>query len=212
MFPDYTEAYSILGKGFITANQIMAACDVTYTEDQRIAPGKSLPEATILKKIRNAGMMLVAGPPTAMSMLDVRALHTDYYPAPYRDGCDWYNSTTTHTTVKEFATADKVEAVRWIALRKEPIDGSLWKSLEAQQRLVAKPLYIPNAAEVTWGLTTYKAVNGVYLLDDVFVRTSSRFRGYRVVVGFRDVKGFAIGFCHNKNDAGPLGILAAQKF
>ena len=209
--PDYTEARSILGKDFISADQIMTARDVTYTEDQLIALGKSLPDKVTLEAIRDAGMFLVAGPATAMSMLDIRALHADYFysKGPDQDDEGWYDDSS-----EKFSRNDKIEALGWLALRKEPVDDSLSKNWEEQKALVVEPLYVPNAAEATWGLTTYKAVNDVYLLeDDIYVRTSSvDSGGDRVGVGSFDAKGLSVSSDWDGNRGDNLGLASARKF
>lgn len=209
--PDYTEARSILGKDFISADQIMTSRGVTYTEDQLIALGKSLPDKATLEAIRDAGMMLVAGPPTAMSMLDIRTLNPDYFysKGPDQDDEGWYDNAS-----EKFAKTDKVEARSWLALRKEPVDDSLGKNWEEQKALVAEPLYVPNAAEATWCLTTYKAVNDVYLLEgEIYVRTSSLVSdGGRVNVGRFDAEGLNVGHWWCDGRDGYLGVSASRKF
>ncbi|MBU6214760.1 hypothetical protein KGM48_02870 [Patescibacteria group bacterium] len=209
--PDYTEARSILGKDFISADQIATARDLTYTEDQLIALGKSLPDKATLEAIRDAGMFLVAGPPTAMSMLDIRALHADYFysKGPEQDDEGWYDDGK-----EKFSRNDKIDALGWLALRKEPVNDSLSKNWEEQRALVQSPLYVPNAAEVTWGLTTYKAVNDVYLLeDDIYVRTSSLDSGgYRVYVGYFDASGLYVYDYWVDYRYSPLGVASARKF
>ncbi len=209
--PDYTEARSILGKDFISADQIMTARGVTYTEDQQIALGKSLPNKATLEAIRDAGMMLVAGPPTAMSILDIRALHAGYFHSegPDQDDEDWYD----HSSEK-FSRNDKIEALGWLALRKEPVDDSLSKNWEEQQALVKAPMYVPNAAELAWGLTTYKAVNDVNLLeDDIYVRTSSvNSVGDRVFIGDFDADGLGVYDYWDGDRISSLGVSSARKF
>lgn len=209
--PDYTEARSILGKDFISADQIATARGVIYTEDQQIALGKSLPDKATLEAIRDAGMFLVAGPSTAMSVLDIRALHPDYFysKGPDQDDSGWYDDND-----EKFATADKVEALIWLAFRKEPVEDSLSKNWEEQKALVAEPLYVPNAAEATWGLTTYKAVNDVFLLeDDIYVRPSSLGSvGGRVIVGNFDAKGLYVLFYWDDNRIDVVGLASARKF
>ena len=96
-------------------------------------------------------MMLVAGPPKAMSLLDVRNVRNDYF---YSKEGGWYSE-----KAQKFARNDKVEPV-WIALRKEPVAHSLSKNWSEQSELVVEPMTVPNAAEAVWALTTYKAVRG----------------------------------------------------
>ena len=208
--PDYTLARTILGNDFISADEIAKARGIAYIEDQLIDLGKKLPDQATLEAIRDAGMMLVAGPPTAMSLIDVRALNADFFysKGPDKDDSGWYDDAD-----EKFARNDKVEALCWIALCKEPVENSLNKTWQDQQALVVEPMVVPNAAETVWALTTYKAVRDIYLLDDLYVRTSSLDSdGNRVYVGNFDAKGLRVhdnwdGFRHDY-----LGLASARKF
>jgi hypothetical protein len=128
--------------------------------------------------------MLVAGPPKAMSLLDVRNVKNDYF---YSKEGGWCSE-----KAQKFARNDKAESV-WIALRKKPVADSLSKNWSEQSELVVEPMTVPNAAEAVWGLTTYKAVRGVYLLPNLYVRTSSLDSGGdRVLVGLFDSGGLYV--------------------
>jgi hypothetical protein len=73
--------------------------------------------------------------------------------------------------------------------------------------------YVPNDAEVEWGVTTYKAVRGIYLLPDVYVRTASRdyVVGGGVYVGsFADKGLFISGYWDSSRNV-PVGIASARK-
>jgi hypothetical protein len=208
--PDYTLARSILGADFISADEITTARGLAYTEDQLIELGKKLPDQATLEAIRDNGMILVAGPPTAMTMLDVRAVHTDFFysKGPEQDDSGWYDKAN-----EKFARTDKVEALTWIAFRKEPVEGSLNKTWSDQQALVAEPMVVPNAAEATWALTTYKAVRDIYLLESLYVRTSSLDSGgLRVGVGRFVAGGLYVYRWHDGGRVGHLGVSAGRKF
>ncbi len=208
--PDYTLARSIMGKDFISAEEIAASRGLSYTERQLIELGKNLPNQAMLEALRDNGMMLVAGPPTAMSMLDIRTVHTDFFcsKGPDQDDSGWYDEAN-----EKFARSDKVEALCWIALRKEPVEDSLNKTWLDQQALVTEPMMIPNVAEATWALTTYKAVRDIYLLEDFYVRTSSVDScGYCVRVGHFDADGLDIGYCWDIVRRSALGVTASRKF
>jgi hypothetical protein len=208
--PDYTLARTILGLDFISADEIAAKRGISYTEDQLIDLGKKLPDQATLEAIRDAGMMLVAGPPTAMSLIDVRAVHADFFysKGPDKDDSGWYDDAD-----EKFARNDKVEALCWIALRKEPVENSLNKTWPDQQALVAEPMVVPNAAEAVWALTTYKAVRDIYLLEDIYVRTSSLDSdGHRVGVGIFDADGLVVDYFWDGDRDSGLGVSASRKF
>src|SRR5690606_35478969 len=90
-------AIAILGKDFLTPWHVMAIlAGIIYTADECAELIKSLPGKSELESIRDAGMFLFPGPPTAMSLVDIRALNPDYfdwggpgeYPCPEGDDPD----------------------------------------------------------------------------------------------------------------------------
>lgn len=203
-------ARSILGDDFISAHEIETARGLVYTDDQLTELVNKIPERHILEQLRDSDMMLVAGPPTAMSLIDVRAVHAELFFAegPDRNDKAWYDESK-----QKFAKADKVEALCWIALRKEPVGHSLSKKWSEQQALVKKPMIIPNVAEVVWALTTYKAVRDVSLLEDLYIRTSSvDVNGDHVSVGGFDSTGLDVTYFWDGNCKSSLGVSASQKF
>ncbi len=201
---NYETAKTILGKDFISPEEIATARGVTYTDDQLAKFGDTLPDQESLEWCRDNGMMLVAGPPKSMSLLDVRAVKKGYF---YSKEGGWYSNKS-----EKFAKNDKAEPV-WIALRKEPVADSLDKNWSEQSELVAEPMVVPNAAEAVWGYTTYKAVRGIYLLPNIYVRTSSLGSdGNRVLVGSFDADGLYVVDCWDGCRYSDLGVSAARKF
>ncbi|HEY4519493.1 MAG TPA: hypothetical protein VJH33_00440 [Candidatus Paceibacterota bacterium] len=202
--PSYELARSILGKDFISPEEVTTARGVTYTDEQLATFRDTLPAQEVLEWCRNNGMMLIAGPPKNMSLLDVRALKTDYF---YTKKNNWYSSKS-----ERFAKNDKAEPV-WIALRKKPVERSFNKDWNEQKELVAPPNVVPNVAELVWALTTYKAVRGVYLLPNVYVRTSSvDSDGDRVDVGPFAAGGLLVGHSWDDDRLSRLGVSASRKF
>jgi hypothetical protein len=206
----YTEARNILGDDLITPDEITRARSFVYNGACLRNLDDTLPTADLLYWCRDNGMMLVAGPPTAMSLVDVRALHADYFYSngPEQDDCGWYNEPS-----EKFVNTDKVEALAWIAVRKESVEDSFSKNWSEQQALVQEPMVIPNAAEVVWALTTYKAARDVYLLENLYVRTSSvDSDGDRVYVGDFDDEGLYVGSLWDDGRGSGLGVSAARRF
>lgn len=202
--PDYTLARLILGKDFIPPGEIATTRGVTYTDEQLAKFGDTLPTQEALGWCRDNGMMLVAGPPTAMSLFGILAINADFF---YPKGFDWCLD-----KVQKFARDDKAEPA-WIALRKDPVEDSFSKNWSEQQALVEGPMTIPNAAEAVWGLTTYKAVRNVYLLDELDVRTSSLdSSGASVVVGHFNFNGLYVSDYYRDGRFPILGVSASRKF
>ena len=72
---------------------------------------------------------------------------------------------------------------------------------------------VPNAAETTWALTTYRAIRDIYLLDELYVRTSSvDSDGCHVSVGDFDADGFRLGSGWDGRCGSRLGVSASRKF
>ena len=202
--PNYDLAKTILGKDFISPQEIATARGLTYTDEQLAKFGDMLPAQGVLEWCRDNGMMLVAGPPKSMSLLDVRSVKADYF---YSKEGGWYAD-----KAQKFAKNDKAEAV-WIAFRKEPVADSLDKNWAEQSDLVSEPMSVPNAAEAVWCLTTYKAVRGVYLLPNLYVRTSSLGSDGRCVyVGGFGAGGLDVSSCWDDVRGSRLGVSASRKF
>jgi hypothetical protein len=205
---NYDRARAILGDDFISPEEIGTARGLTYTGEQFANFGDTLPAQDVLKWCRDNGMMLVAGPPKSMTIIDVRFMKPNQF---NEYGGVWYA-----TCSYEFIRSDKVEPV-WIALRKEPVNSSSNKDWEEQRRLcrlVEPTMEVPNVAEVVWCLTAYRAVRGFNPLP-----VSSRFRtssidesGSHVFVGSWDGGILDVYKCRDFWKEPCLGISASRKF
>jgi hypothetical protein len=71
---------------------------------------------------------------------------------------------------------------------------------------------VPNAAEMSWFITTYFEVRGVRLFENVYVRTSSLGSdGSRVDVGRFDSDGLGVYFYWGDGRSVSIGLSAARK-
>lgn len=168
----YGLAKDILGQDFISPEEIYETRGITYTDEQLTKFGETLPSKDLLEWCRYRNIMLVAGPPQAMSILDIRAIEpncfTNYSCCSDEEERGWPKK----GHGKVFARNDKIGS-GWLALLKEPVANSLGESWDKQRELVTNPMVVPNVAEVAWGLTTYKTVRGIRLFPGFEVRTSS---------------------------------------
>ncbi|MDD3531408.1 MAG: hypothetical protein PHV99_02355 [Candidatus Pacebacteria bacterium] len=200
--PDYDLARTILGKDFISPEDIMKSRrGFIYTDDQLAQYGDTVPSQEVLEWCRDNDYMLVAGPNRPMSLLDVRDLKRDHF---YSKEGGWYAE-------QKFAENDKVDT-RWVMLRKGPVLNSTSKNWNEQQTLLSETEVTPNVAGVAWCVTTYKAVRNVYLLPGVYVRTSSLDSdGVRVSVGSFDARGLRVsgGWGGRRGDG--LGLASSRK-
>jgi len=163
--PDFALAGEILGDDFISPEKITTARGLTYTPEQIAELKRTLPSKEILEWLCCCNeYYLVAGSPREMSLLDVRELEPSYF---YSKEGGWYTNEN-----EEFAWTEKVTC-RWYMLRKGVVRNSRSKMWGEQQGLLCDLETVPTAVELVWGMTAYKAVRGVYLLDSVYARTSS---------------------------------------
>jgi hypothetical protein len=202
--PNYELARTILGKDFISPEDIAKSrLGIVYTDDQLTQFGGTLPTQEVLEWCRDNSYMLVAGPAKEMSLLEVRELKSEYF---YSKSEGWYAESK-----QKFSRDDKV-GVWWIMLRKESVANSTSKTWNEQFALLSKQEVVPNVAEATWGVTTYKAVRGVYLLGNIYVRTSSLDSGgHRVCVGGFGAGGLYVHYCWDDSQSDGIGVSAARK-
>ena len=200
----YQMAATILGDDLITPQELMEARDgITYSESQLAEFEKTLPAQKELEWLRNNGFILVPGPHVPMSCLDIRQLDPQYFCT--KTG-GWYAEEK-----QRFSREQKV-TTKWLKLRKEPVPNSLSKNWDEQSKLISDLEYVPNDAEVEWGITTYKAVTGVYLLKGVYVRTSSLDSdGNRVCVGVFGADGLHVRDYWDNDSDGDIGVASARK-
>ena len=201
----YDDVRAILGKDFITPEEIATARKLTcaYDEDQLQHFADTLPSEEELLWLRDNGYMLVAGPSIQMSLLEVRNINNKLF---YSETEGWYANER-----EKFARDENVNC-EWLMLRKTPVADSTSKTWNDQQKLISELEFVPNAAEVCWCLTTYKEVRGEYLLPNVYVRTSSvDADGGRVRVGSFGGDGLSVLDYSDDDCLGGLGVASARK-
>jgi hypothetical protein len=71
---------------------------------------------------------------------------------------------------------------------------------------------VPNAAEMSWFITTYFEVRGIRLFESIYVRTSSLDSGgYRVYVGDFVSEGLGVDGWGDDDRDGNVGLSAGRK-
>jgi len=159
----YNVARNILGKDFMSSEEIEEARGVAYTKEQHVRFIDTLPDQDTLLWCRDKGCMVAAGPNQPMSFLEVCKLKSEYLKL---NAEEWYED-------EPFALNDKVDT-RWLMLGKEPFLESTGKNWTEQKGLLLPVgAVVPNVTKVVWGVTTYRAVRGESLFSNVYVRTSS---------------------------------------
>jgi hypothetical protein len=196
--PDDALAQSILGADFITQEEVTKArSSIVYTDDQIT----SLPSEDMLKWCKENGYAVIPAPPTAMSLLDVREIQSAHF---YSKTGGWYSD-------QKFAREDKT-SFGWLAIKKTPIANSTNKNWNEQSKLLSELEQVPNAAEMSWFITTYFEVRGIRLFEGVYVRTSSHDSGGdRVSVGYFGSGGLYVDSWSGDSRDGNVGLSAARQ-
>ncbi len=199
---DYTLTQSILGADFITPEEVAKARpSIVYTDDQITALAESLPSADALQWCKDNGYAVMPAPPTAMSMLDVREIQSGHF---YSKTGGWYSD-------QKFAREDKT-SFGWLAIRKTPVPNSTSKTWFEQGKLLSALEKVPNAAEMSWFITTYFEVRGLRLMERTYVRTSSvDSDGYRVNLGSFDSEGLTVARWSGDRRSDGIGLSSARK-
>lgn len=175
----------ILGDDYITPEEVATAYGVSYTDEQLEHFADTLPDTQTILWLRANGYMLIAGPPTEMNLLEVRELDNKVF---YSKTEWWYAEDE-----QKFAQDDKVTAGEWLAIRKEEVPNSFSKTWNEQQDLITEDEHVPNASTVSYAVTAYFKVRGIYLLRGKYVRTSSvSAGGGHVSVGYFDEGGLHV--------------------
>jgi len=195
----------ILGDDYITPEEVATAYGVSYTEEQIGHFADTLPSLERITWYKANNFMLVPGFIRDLNLLQVRELDNKVF---YSKTEGWYAKDK-----EKFATDDKVKAGEWLAIRKEAVPNSFNKTWAEQQDLITEVEHVPNAPEVSYAVTAYFKVRGIYLLRGKYVRTSSvSADGDHVNLGYLDEDGL---YVHNRYWDGyrhdGFGVASARK-
>ncbi|HEV7702306.1 MAG TPA: hypothetical protein VGO63_02600 [Candidatus Paceibacterota bacterium] len=128
----------------------------------------------------------------------------DLTPHFYSKTGGWYSD-------QKFAREDKT-SFGWLAIKKTPVSNSTSKNWNEQNKLLSALEKVPNAAEMSWFITTYFEVRGIRLFESIYVRTSSLDSdGRRVSVGSFDAGGLDVGHWDGDSRHDSIGLSAARK-
>lgn len=187
---------------FISPEEVTKARpSIVYTIEQITALAESLPSKDILKWCKDNGYAVIPAPPTAMSTLDVREIQSDHF---FLRSGGWYAD-------QKFAHEDKT-SFGWLLIKKTPVAGSTSKTWYEQNKFLSVIEKVPNAAEMSWFITTYFEVRGVRLFEDVHVRTCSLdLGGDRIYVGSFGPDGFGVSVGWDDRRYDFIGLSAARK-
>ena len=200
--PDYSTAQSILGKDFITPEEVVSARKgIAYTDEQIAVLAQTIPSVEVLEWCKENGYAVMPTPPAVMSLLDVREAKCTHFCS---QSGGWYAD-------KKFARGDKT-SFGWLAIRKTPVPDSTSKNWDEQSKLLSALETVPNAAEMGWFITNFFEVRGVRLFEKIYVRTSSLGSGgYHVHVGDFDADGLCVYSYWGNDRDDDLGVASSRK-
>lgn len=200
--PDYALAQSILGVDFIMPKEVTKARpSIVYTDEQVAALAKAIPSVEVLEWCKKNGYAVMPAPPSTMSMLEVQTLKPDFF---YSKTGGWYVD-------QKFAHEDKT-SFGWLVIKKMSVANSTSKNWNQRNKLLSKLETVPNAAEMSWFITTYFEVRGVRLFEGIYVRTSSLVSdGCHVNVGHFGSEGLFVYYCWDVGRYEGIGLSAIRK-
>ncbi len=192
----------MLGGDLITPQEIHRAFDnLVYSREQLTLLKRTFPSDETVWWCHNNDYMLIAGPPRALSLRDMRALRPQYF---YRQsGSCWFDE-------HAFSDSERVP-LRWLKIRKDATPGSQCKEVTEQCSLMSEHETIPTAAETVWAIMVYKTVRHVNLFADTYVRTASMTdEGMRVHVGGNGTYGIGVGRTWDEDRHNYVGLATAR--
>lgn len=157
-------ARDILGDDFLSLEEVSQVRGITYSRDQLVEFGKTLPDEEVLLKYRRRGCILVPGPSADQNLLEIHALSPHLFEVKTSM---WY------TGLREKFSRREVVKFRHYAFMKEPAPRSLNKEMSSQCNLLTKSERVPNIAEAVWCITTYELVRSIKLYQNVWAWSST---------------------------------------
>ena len=163
MSKKYKIAQEILGKDFISTEEITKVRKLSYSDQLLEHLAKTFPSKRVIEWLKRKEFMLIAGPPEPMSIKEIRDLNVKLF---------LDETKKSYEDIKKFFRQDKILA-EWLMLRKGKVPKSTDKSFKDQVGLLSRNEYLPNASEIAWAITTYKEARDIFLFDDIYIRTAS---------------------------------------
>ena len=195
-------AKSILGADFITPEEVTKARpSIVYTNEQIMAFAENLPSEDVLKWCKDNGYAIMPAPPTAMSTNDVQKIPSDHF--YLRVDERYVNERFAHEDMTSFGC---------LMIKKTPVTNSTRTVWSEQNKLLSASEIVPNAAEMSWFISTYFEIRGIKLFPGIYVRTSSLdSRGDHILVGFSFSVAFRVSSGWDDDQGKRVGLSTARK-
>jgi hypothetical protein len=203
----YTAARLILGSFFVSPEDIMIADPkMIYSEAQTDCLEELLPSIEALVSLGKCGFILMPQSPFAMTFLDIRALEPNLFRVGNFRVHEWYERW-------KFARSE-FTGTGWLAVKQIPLgDPTLNKSWPEQIELLKAGECVPNAAEMSWFVSTFFKVRSIKLFTTTCLRTASRFSDEQHLhFGHLDGKRLDIGHTSDAYPDDVLGLAILRRF
>ncbi len=206
----YAQAEKYLGEDFVPPERLGRHFNKSFAENFQYSPEQldhladTVPHVSMLIWAQENQHILVPGPISDLCLLDVRKLESDLFIGP-ADHSGWWEEET-------FPQSDRVNKGEWLLARKTDVPNSRSKKWDEQSELIAASEYVPNVAEVAYGMLVYYKVKGIRLFPDHYVNTSSvDTRGFQVKIGGFGQLGISVPFLFTAGRrASNIGICSAR--
>jgi len=158
------EARRYLGQRFLPPQKLIEAFNFQYSAEQLDRLAGTVGYFRLFQPFSRE-LILVAGPPTDLNLLEVRELYPSRFAHRVRG---WF------TAEKErFSRVDVVKAGQWLVILPEGVPGTENMDYQTQKGRVPDTQRVPNAAEVCYAILAMVCLNEQDRLGRISVRTGS---------------------------------------
>ena len=195
----YNVAQQILGDDIIFTEEIAKARGLSYGNAELKHFVKTMSSEEVLRWCKAHGCIVMAGPPSPIGLLGVRSISQDLFRLNCEDD-NWYEK-------DPFSEDDEVKA-EWLVVRKSDTCYS-----RDSESVILKRERVPNAAEVSWFLTTYYKVRGGRFFERYGSATTCSYssRGDRVIIKDDYISKSSIIMIEEAEIHDIIGVLALLK-
>lgn len=203
----YELAHIILRDDFISPKEMAIGYGFGmkyYTNKQMEHFVNTLPDLQTILWLRTNGYILMPGPSIQKNILQIRKLDNQLFHTKTKG---WFTKID-----EEFSRKDKVASSEWLAIRKEAAPNSQGYIWNKQQNCITDLEYVPNIAELSYVVTSYRKIRGISLFCGRYVRTSSIcLNDNHVIGGDFGMDGIVIYGRPDSTAEGNIGIASARR-
>lgn len=192
-------AREIMGRNFFGVEEAIRHFWVSPTEQQLVALTKVPFSEEVLVSCKDTHVLVAVFP---LSILNIRNKVQGESQRLFYDQ-SWYN--------KESFATEKGE-MGWHLVRKTPVESSMSKIWEEQQRLLGEDEETPKVRIIVYAMVGHFLATGERLFENVYVRCSDvDSYGHRVVLGNFGGHGLYVSYFWGDSRSPGIGVASARK-